>query len=248
MSDEPAPPSGHTYLDFNAPMSDQRAAALIAGLGSLAEARILDLGCGWAELLLRVLEAEPTATGVGVDADQEAIERGRGNARRRSLDERVELVVGDVTTWAGAGGDVVIAIGASHAWGGVERQLEAVKAHLRPGGQLLLGVEVWERPPTAAALAALGAEPTDFGDLGAVTDLAIGRGYRPLALSMASTDEWDAFESAWCAGRERWLLSHPDAVDADEVRAVVDQHRDGWLHGYRGVLGFAFLTLAHTDR
>lgn len=33
---------------------------------------------------------------------------------------------------------------------------------------------------------------------------------------------------------------------ADQVWAVVDQHRDGWLHGYRGVLGFAFPPLVRT--
>ena len=30
---------------------------------------------------------------------------------------------------------------------------------------------------------------------------------------------------------------------ADELRAQADAHRQGWLHGYRGVLGFAYLTL-----
>jgi hypothetical protein len=64
-----------------------------------------------------------------------------------------------------------------------------------------------------------------------------------LSVSVANSDEWDSFETRFCAGRERWLLEHPDAPDAAEVRAAVDNHRNGWLHGYRGVLGFAYLTL-----
>ena len=64
-------PSGHTYLDFNAPLSDRRAAALVAGVGPLADKSVLDLGCGWAELLLRILAGEPTATGVGIDNAEE---------------------------------------------------------------------------------------------------------------------------------------------------------------------------------
>ena len=241
MSTVPGP-SGHTYLDFNAPLSDRRAAALVAGLGPLADKRVLDLGCGWAELLLRILAAEPTATGVGIDNDTEAIARARANARQRALADRVDLHVGDIaadTTVA----DVVITVGASHAWGGTAAMLAAVGAHARAGGVVLVGDGIWSVPPTDAALAALDAAPDDFLTFAALVDAAMTAGFRVLAAEEADRDEWDDFESRWCAGRERWLLANPAAPETDEVRAAVDRHRAGWLHGYRGVLGFAYLTL-----
>lgn len=225
-------------------MSAQRADALISGLRPLAGARVIDLGCGWAELLLRLLAAEPTATGVGLDTDAEAIERGAANAQQRGLTERIELVNTDATAWTGDAADVVIAMGSSHAWRGTTGVLEAAARHLRPGGRLLLGEEIWECSPTPAALTALGAQRDEYRELGPLIDLAIESGYRPLSIATATLDEWDAFESGWCAGRERWLLAYPDADDADEVRAVVDEHRDRWLHGYRRILGFAYLILA----
>jgi SAM-dependent methyltransferase len=238
-----AAPSGHTYLDFNAPLSDSRARELISTLQPLAGARVLDLGSGWAELLLRLLEAEPTARGVGVDADAAALARGRANAQARGVAERVRLEQADVTGWAGEPADVLIAIGVSHAWGGTRQALRAARDRLRPGGRLLLGDGIWQRPPTPEALAGLDAKPDDFGSLAELVDLAIDSGFRPLAVSVANTDEWDTFESRWCAGRERWLLAHPGAAAADDVQAAVDAHRNGWLRGYRGVLGFAYLTL-----
>jgi uncharacterized protein YbjT (DUF2867 family) len=67
-------------------------------------------------------------------------------------------------------------------------------------------------PPTPDVLAGLVGKPNDFGSLADLVDLAIDNGFRPLAVSMANTDEWDTFESRWCAGRERWLLAHPDAA------------------------------------
>ena len=237
-------PSGHTHLAFNAPLSDAHAAGLLDTLQPLVGAHVVDLGCGWGEFLLRLLEVEPTATAAGVDTDGEAIERGRANASDRGLDDRVQLVEGDATAWSGEPADVVLAVGVSHAWGGPSQTLKAVRAHLKPGGIVLLGDQIWERTPTPQALDALGAREDECGTLGDLTDSAIACGYRPLALSTADLHEWDAFESRWCAGRERWLLAHPDAPDADEVRAVVDRHRNAWLHGYRGVLGFAYLTLA----
>jgi hypothetical protein len=138
---------------------------------------------------------------------------------------------------------VLIIVGASHAWGGTRQTLQAARQRLRPGGRLLFGEGIWQRPPTPQALAGLDAEPDQFGSLPDLVELAIDCGYRPLSVSVANTDEWDAFESGWCAGRERWLLRHPDDPAAAEVRSVVEAHRNGWLRGYREVFGFAYLTL-----
>jgi len=91
---------------------------------------------------------------------------------------------------------------------------------------------------------ALGGDANEFKFLPELVDLAIATGFRVLAVSVANTDEWDAFESRWCAGRERWLLDFPNDEKAAAVREQVDQHRRAWLHGYRGYLGFAYLVLA----
>jgi SAM-dependent methyltransferase len=235
-------PSGHAYLDFNSPMSDARAAGLIAGLGVAPQDQVLDLGCGWAELLLRVAESEPTCRVTGIDSDAEAIERARRNASDRRLDGRVTLEVGDISTYE-AVADVVVASGVSHAWGGTQPMLAALHRSVRPGGKVLIGDGIWSCPPTDAALQALEATADDFLSLAAIVDAAIAAGYRLLGVGEASDDEWDDFESRWCAGYERWLLANADHLEAPAARERVDDHRTRWLHGYRGVLGFAYLTL-----
>jgi cyclopropane fatty-acyl-phospholipid synthase-like methyltransferase len=240
-------PSGHTYLDFNAPLSDDRAARLISSLHPLTDARVLDLGCGWGELLLRLLATEPTAHGTGVDNDDEAIARARGNATARGLDPRVRWHADEVAGWRDAPVDVVLAVGVSHIWGGTASMLSALTDRVKPGGRVLVGDAFWERPLTTRERVGLGvdlAELTTVSSLAEIVDTAIDRGYRLLAVSTATLDEWDDFESRYCAGRERWLLDHPDDARAKEARAIVDEHRDSWLRGYRGVLGFGYLTLA----
>ena len=228
-------------------MSSARANELAASVRPLADAVIVDLACGWAELLLRVLADEPTAHAVGIDRDPEAIARARTNADARGLHDRIRLECADATEWSDQT-DVAIVIGASHAWGGARATLDAIHPLLRPGGRFLFGEGIWEQPPTPQALAALGAQPDDFTTLAGLVDLCLQCGYRPLALSTATLNEWDEFESRYCAGRERWLMQNSDADSADEVRAEIDSHRDGWLHGYRGILGFAYLTLVPSTR
>jgi cyclopropane fatty-acyl-phospholipid synthase-like methyltransferase len=229
-------------LDFNAPLSIARVQEMIADLRPLTGASIVDLGCGWGELLLRLLEHQPTARGVGIDRDETAIARAAANARARGLDERLRLQCADATAWSGEA-DVAIVIGSSHAWGGTRETLHAMRPRLRPGGRLLLGEGIWERPPTPRALAALDAHPGDLTTLPELVELCLESDYRLLALSTATLNEWDHFESQYCAGRERWLLRNPDAPNALEVRTEIDAHRQGWLHGYREILGFAYLVL-----
>jgi SAM-dependent methyltransferase len=233
----------HADLDFNSPLSDARVARIIRTLQPLDRARVVEVGCGWAELLLRIAAAQPSVTAIGIDADPGAIEHGLANAAARGIADRVDLRVGDVRQWDPPTADVAICVGASHAWGGTAAALDALRLVVRPGGRVLFGEGIWLRTPTDEAVAALGGDPAEFGTLADLVDLAVTRGLRPLDVSQASVDEWDAFESGYALAWERWLLDHPDDPAAEEVRAKADQHRARWLRGYRGVLGFAYLTL-----
>jgi cyclopropane fatty-acyl-phospholipid synthase-like methyltransferase len=232
----------YTDLEFNAPMSSTRVRDLIDSLQPLTDATIVDFGCGWAEFLLRAVEHEPTAHGIGIDRDSAAIARARTNAEARGLRDRVRLECGDVTRWSDQTG-VAVVIGASQAWGGTRETLNAVRTLLGPGGRFLFGEAIWQQPPTPAALRALDARTNDYTTVAGLVDLCLDSGYRLLEVSTATLNEWDNFEAGYCAGPERWLWQHLDSPAADETRAEIDAHRDAWLHGYRGVLGFAYLTL-----
>lgn len=57
--------------------------------------RILDLGTGTGCLLLSILHALPTATGVGVDIAPRALEQATKNAKKLNLGERVQFTLSD---------------------------------------------------------------------------------------------------------------------------------------------------------
>lgn len=236
-----------------APLSPSRAERLVRFIAAGAPDTILDIGCGWAELLLRAVAAVPQARGVGIDLDEAAIEHGRHLARERGLGDRVQLVADDARTAGPPWADAVICIGASQIWGPPVEQaqpidyasaLAALRARVSRGGRVVYGEGVWSAPPSDAAVAPLAGRHDEFGTVAALADLAVEQGFALMAVHEASLDEWDEFESGYSARFGAWLASHgADDPRAAEVAARAQRQRAAYLAGYRGILGLAYLQL-----
>jgi SAM-dependent methyltransferase len=232
-------------LTFVSPMSESRATELLSLFSEMREGLIVDVGCGWGELLLRAVQVTPGTTGLGVDLDADAIAHGQALADARGLGDRVRLVAGDAAETVPPAVDAAICVGASQIWGVPhEPALTHLRSMVQPGGRVLYADSIWAQPPTDAALAAFEGGPHDFGSLTDLIDTAVGAGFRPLRIGEASLDEWDHFESGFAMGYERWLATHPAShPDTAQVQERADTHRARWLGGYRGILGFAYLSL-----
>jgi SAM-dependent methyltransferase len=242
----------HHDLTFESPLSEARADRLVRFLAGGEPSTVLDVGCGWGELLLRVLEAAPAARGLGVDLDEESLVAALARAVRRGLAERAVFEARDARTESGTF-DAVTCIGASQIWGpdvseaqplDYAAALDALRALLPRGGRLVYGEGIWSAPPTPAATAPLAGRDDEFVTVGSLVELAKGHGFAVLAVHEASLDEWDEFESGFTAGYGRWLAEHDaDDPEAEEVRRLVGRQHAAYLDGYRGVMGLAYLQL-----
>ncbi|WP_079085930.1 SAM-dependent methyltransferase [Streptomyces silvensis] len=246
-----------TRLTFHGPLSEARAARIVERVAEPLRrvpggGTVLDLGCGWGELMLRILEAAPAATGVGVDLDADDLERGRASARARGLDGRVVFAEESATDTARGPADVVLCLGSSHTLlpeGAPAPHsadaLRALRGLVAPGGRVVLGEGFWQRTPTRDELAAMWPDAGVHEHLYAadLADAAVAAGFRPQWVETASAAEWEEFESAYLADTEEWLTAHPAHPRAAELRERADRHRTAWLRGYRQVLGLAYLTL-----
>jgi SAM-dependent methyltransferase len=232
----------YARMRWNTPLGTSHADALLQRLGVEPGERLLDLGCGWGELLVRaLLRADESVVGVGVDRDPVGLERGRERAAQAGLESRLEFVPGAAEEWAEPA-DRVLCVGASQAWGGAAGALEALTGLVRPGGRVLFGDGCWEKPPTGAAMAMFGDSVMPLADLVALTTAT---GWHVLGLSTADQREWDEFESTWRLGRQEWLLSGADAeATAADVAHEVERQLIDYVGVYRGVLGFVYLILA----
>ncbi|HTJ70217.1 MAG TPA: methyltransferase domain-containing protein [Actinospica sp.] len=240
-------PSGFgsgSLLTFMSPLSDERADRLAAELTAREPKTVIDIGCGWGELLLRVLEAAPQARGIGVETHGPDVERAHGNAAERGLQDRVTFIKGDAKEHLSPA-DLVINSGAYQVFGSIADALAAIRPLVNPGGRLLFACEIWERTPTAEELAAMwpGTTTNTCLYLPDVVDLAVAAGFRPLNIEMSTRGEWDRFEAGYAASSEEWLLANGDHAEADAVRAELDAHRTRWLRGSRETMGYAYLTL-----
>jgi cyclopropane fatty-acyl-phospholipid synthase-like methyltransferase len=227
-------------MRWNTPLSEEHAARLLARLEIGRRQSVLDLGCGWGELLLRaVADRDRSGAAVGVDIDADLLARGRAAAAARRLDDRVTFVRARAEEWREPA-DRVLCIGAAHAWGGARRALPALARLVTPGGRVLFGDGIWESPPTEPARELFGDDVLPDPEL---HRLIAAAGWRVLSRSRAELDEWDAFEDAWRAGREEWRLAHAGDPRAAAVAAELAERLTEYVDVYRGVLGFTYVVL-----
>jgi len=235
-----------TRLTFHGPLSDARADRLVTRLSRTSPSTVLDVGCGWGELLLRLLAACPTARGVGLDVNEDDLARGRAAAEARGLDDRVSFVAADASGAEPEMADVVMCVGSSHSLsedlGGA---LATLRSLVRPGGRVLLGEGFFRRAPTRVELASMwpDASADDHPPLSNLVDAAVAAGFRPEWIETAGRGEWEDFESGYLADVEEWLVANPGHAEAADTQAMADAHRQRWLQGYGDVLGQAYLTL-----
>lgn len=114
-------PPLYESLTWLTPLSEERAAHLVAFLSDPAPTEVLDMGgCGWGgELLLRVLTSAPQARGGrGVDSASAFIYRARQQALTRGLLDRATFDSMPGLEAQDRPADAVICIGASQIWGG----------------------------------------------------------------------------------------------------------------------------------
>ncbi len=235
----------HTHHPIAAPISGANVDRLLRRADRRPAARILDLGCGEAAWSLEALACHcPEGHADGVDLSPYALERAAAAAGTRDLGDRLTLHRQDARKYApDVAYDLVLCVGSTHAFGGFAETLELAGRHAGPDGVLLVGEGFWEVPPTKAALSGLDTTPDEFTDLPGLVDTAAKGGWAPVYAHVSEAAEWDDYEWSWTGSLTGWALDNPGHPGAAEALSVARAHRDSWLRGYRGVLGFATLVL-----
>ncbi|MFD7957085.1 SAM-dependent methyltransferase [Streptomyces ardesiacus] len=234
----------HADHPIAAPLDDASVHRLLARAIPGDAARVLDLGCGGAEWLLRALTEHPSLTAEGVDTSEGALAHARAAAARLGVGDRLTLHHRDAARFTAPHRfDLVLCVGSAHAFGGLSATLAAAREHLAPGGRVLVGDGFWEREPSPEAVGMLG----DLADLPTTLDRVAAEGWTPVGGHISTRRELDDYEWAWTGTLAGWALDHPGDPDRAQALEAAAAHREGWLRGYRESFGFLCLVLRPTD-
>jgi SAM-dependent methyltransferase len=237
----------HSDHPIAAPVSESTVGRLLDRAIRRPDAHVLDLGCGEGAWLLRALQTHRSITAVGVDISKEGFDRTLESATRLGVADRLELRQQDVTQYRSpCKADVVLSVGAAHAFGELLPALEAARRHLAEDGAVLLGDCFWEQEPEPAVRAELEDGPQKYTDLPTTVASVVADGWTPVYGYVSTRAEWDDYEWSWTGSLAQWALDHPDHPDHDQALQASTAHRRSWLNGYRGVLGFVVLLLRPT--
>ncbi|MDX3096562.1 methyltransferase domain-containing protein [Streptomyces sp. ME01-24h] len=234
----------HTHHPIAAPLDDATVRRLLDRALRRGDEHVLDLGCGEGAWLLRALAGRPGVTAEGVDLDVDALAKAAREAAALGVGDRLTLHDRDAAGFASPQPfDVVLSVGAAHAFGGLMPTLAAARAHLAPGGIALVGDGFWEREPTPDLVKEVG----EYEDLPCTVDRIAEAGWTPVLAHVSTLREWDDYEWSWTGSLAEWALDHPGDSESAAALEAAAVHRAGWLRGYRGTLGFVTLLLRRTS-
>lgn len=235
----------HANHPIKSPLDDDSLRQLLERGISRPDARVLDLGCGGGEWLLRALAACPRLRAEGVDVSEDALAQAREAASSLGVQEQQRLVLhhqaaADFTSAHPF--DLVLSVGATHAFGGLLPTLAAARKHLAPGGRVLVGDGFWEREPSPEAVEMLG----DLTDLATTLDRVTADGWTSVHGHVSTRRELDEYEWACWGSLAAWALDHPEDPDSFEILSTATTRRSEWLRSYRDSFGFVCLVLRPT--
>ncbi|MDP2311243.1 MAG: methyltransferase domain-containing protein [Pseudomonadota bacterium] len=231
----------HASCPFAAPVHPDAFARLVERLALREGARVLDLGCGKAELGARIA-ARWGAHCVGIDRSPYALEIARrraagltrGSLRVLDADLSGPLPEGP---W-----DLVLNIGAMPP-GSQASAMLGWRSSLAAGGRLLIGDGYWKRAPEEGYLAALGGTSGELRDLVGTRAYAGELGMETLAVELSADADFEAYETSYRDNIERWVAANPSDPDAPEMAARARSWWGVYDRWGRDTLGFVVLLL-----
>ncbi|MBS0321659.1 MAG: class I SAM-dependent methyltransferase [Proteobacteria bacterium] len=230
----------HRDHDFCNPLSAAKIERLLDLMPLDERARVLDLGCGRADVALRIIERFGS-TVVAIDHSSLMLDAARERAEWTDALAKLHLDNIDIREFTADPETfhLTIYLGAGGIGGGMSGVCQKLKGWTRPGGYVLIGDGYWKRRPAPEYLALLNGSEAEFLDHRGNVQAGIDAGLVPMHAPVASDDEWDEYEWKYARSIERYAGEHPEDEDVPAMLDRIRRWRDGYLRHGRDTLGFA---------
>lgn len=210
-----------------------------------ATGRVVDIGCGKGELLVRAM-LRLNARGLGVDPNRAFLAEARLRADAAGVGEHLTLIpsVFEPLLAGPRTYGLVLCTGATHAFGDYAPALRALPRFVAEGGRAIVGVGYWRQAPAAEYLASFGGREDEMLGLDATLEAARAAGWRVIAHHESTHDEWDAYEHGYAANMRAWVSANPHDPDALAFSKRIEDWAAGYQRWGRETMGFVTMVLA----
>ncbi len=224
---------------FLPPLSKAKVDQVLSMLELRPGARVIDVGCGKGEMLVRLAERWG-ARGEGVDVNPDFVTQARVRAEAR-------VPAAGLVFHAAAAADIpcepasfdaALCVGSTEAYGTYREALRALAQLVHAHGRLLIGENFWRRHPHPDYLEVLGARAEDLTDHPTNVRSGEEAGLVPICTAVASQDEWDGYELRFARAVEDYATAHPEDPEAEAMWKRIRRWREAYDHWGRDTLGF----------
>jgi SAM-dependent methyltransferase len=238
----------HRDHDYCNPISTAKIEQMLDLLSLDGGSRVLDLGCGRAELALRIIERF-NSTVIAVDHSELMLDAARERAQWTGALNKLHLDDSDIRDYRADPETfhLTVMMGAGGISGGMAGICNQLKIWTKSGGYILIGEGYWQRKPHPDYVAFLGGGESEFLDHRGNVQAGIAAGLIPMHAATASPDEWDEYEWKYSRSIEHYAGEAPDDPDVPAMLERIRRWRDAYLRWGRDTLGFA-VYLFHRPR
>jgi len=197
--------------------------------------QVLDLACGKCGPAT-ILAGEFGCRITAVERATEFVADARERIGAAGLADRIELIEADAAEFdvGEERYDVVMCLGASFIWDGLESELAVLRPAVRGRGAVVVGEPYWKRWPLPD-----GVDDGGYVPLADTISRFTAAGLPVETLIASSLDDWDRYETLRWRALQDWLDANPDDEDAPRIRELHERNRDDYLTWARELLGWA---------
>jgi len=228
----------HTILN---PMNKVKLDGLLSLLDIKEGFRVLDIGCGKGEFLIRLSELF-NISGIGVDISPFFIKECKENKSERIPDSDVKFLEMNGAKYKPDKNqlfDLTVCLGASFTYNGFIETIKALKNMTEPEGMVVIGEPYWLKDPDDEYLKMSGIKKEEYNSHYKNIDIAERKGLTCIYTLASNNDDWDHYETLQWLSAYNHIKSNPDDPDNPELLKKIEKAKKEYLLYGRDTFGWA---------